>query len=238
MIWLRDSNRENTKTNGSQKHVTSFPLCLKINVWSIQKTKTLNQESIASFNTHPLAKEFKQIVKKHWHIISTDPSLKDFSLTPRVVYKRPANLNIKLVIAQLPILTKPHFLQNVPNGNYKCGNCAQCNFTHKTSTFTHPRTGASYKIKGVISCNTNNVIYMLKCPCGLVYIGKATRALKIWISEHRSNICNKDERSPVAVHFNQFHHNVSSLKYCGIEQVKLPSRGGDINSLLLKREAF
>lgn len=70
------------------------------------------------------------------------------------------------------------------------------------------------------------------------YVGKTTRALKTRIAEHRSNIRNHDTKSPVAVHFTMKKHNVSSLKYVGIEQVKLPPRGGDINSLLLKREAF
>lgn len=186
----------------------------------------------------PLGKEFQQIINKHWFILQTDPALKEFSLPPRVVYKRPPNLSTKLVRAHLPSLTKPHFLQGVPSGNYRCGHCTQCNFTHKTKTFNHPRTGVCFKIKGVISCNTNNVIYMLKCPCGLAYIGKTSRPLKIRISEHRSNIRNKDTKSPVAVHFAQFHHSVSSLRYLGIELVKLPSRGGNINSLLLKREAY
>ena len=79
---------------------------------------------------------------------------------------------------------------------------------------------------------------MLKCPCGLAYIGKTTRPLKTRISEHRSNIRNHDQKSPVAVHFTKAGHNVSSLCYWGIEQVKLPRRGGDINTFLLKREAF
>ena len=79
---------------------------------------------------------------------------------------------------------------------------------------------------------------MLKCPCGLAYIGKTSRSLKTRISEHRSNIRTHDSRSPVAVNFTTFSHSVSTLSYCGIELVKQPSRGGDLNALLLKREAF
>ena len=77
---------------------------------------------------------------------------------------------------------------------------------------------------------------MLKCPCGLAYIGKTSRALKTRISEHRNNIRNHDQKSPVAVHFSTFKHSVSTLSYVGIEHVQLPRRGGDINTLLLKRE--
>ncbi len=38
--------------------------------------------------------------------------------------------------------------------------------------------------------------------------------------------------------FFKFKHSISTLQYIGIEAVKLPRRGGDINNLLLKREAY
>lgn len=79
---------------------------------------------------------------------------------------------------------------------------------------------------------------MIKCPCGLAYIGKTTRCLKTRISEHRSNIRLNDEKNPVAVHFNTFNHNLATLQYIGIEHVAIPRRGGDIDNLLLRREAF
>lgn len=79
---------------------------------------------------------------------------------------------------------------------------------------------------------------MLKCPCGLAYIGKTTTPLKTRISEHRSNIRNHDTKSPVAIHFTEARHNVSTLRYLGIEHIQLTNRGGDINSVLFKREAF
>lgn len=210
-----------------------------------QKTcleRTKNKKTETKINCiieySPLSQEFKKIVNKYWYILQSDPSLKELSEPPRIVLKRPPNLNNMLVRADLPSLSQPHFLQKTPHGNYRCGHCAQCNFTQKTKSFNHPRTGKNYKIKGVISCHTPNVIYMLKCPCGLAYIGKTTRPLKNRISEHRSNIRNHDQKSPVALHFSQAQHNVSTLKYIGIEQVHLPKRGGNIDNILLKREAF
>nr|XP_055053666.1 uncharacterized protein LOC129438772 isoform X1 [Misgurnus anguillicaudatus] len=206
----------------------------------LQRTKV--QNSISKVNCivqySPIGNQISDIVNKHWHIIQSDPGLKVFTSPPRVVFKRPPNLRNGLVRAHLPSLTSPHFLQEAPPGNYRCGRCAQCNFTYKTKTFNHPHTGKSFDIKGTITCHTSNVIYMLKCPCGRAYIGKTTRPLKTRISEHRSNIRNCDPKSPVAVHFTQSSHNLASLRYCGIEVVKTPPRGGDINSLLLRREAF
>ncbi len=98
----------------------------------------------------------------------------------------------------------------------------------------------SLKLKGVITCTTKNVIYMIKCPCGLVYIGKTQCALKTRIAEHRSSIHTNDQKNPVAVLFYSKRHNLSTLRYIGIEHVKsrLPRRGGDVNNILLKREAY
>ncbi len=72
----------------------------------------------------------------------------------------------------------------------------------KSNVFSHPHSGRKFKIKGVITCTTKNFIYMIKCPCGLAYIGKTQRALKTRIAEHRSSIRTNDKKNPVAVHFN------------------------------------
>ena len=79
---------------------------------------------------------------------------------------------------------------------------------------------------------------MLICPCGKNYVGQTSRPLKTRISEHRSTIRNKVITSPVAVHFAEAGHNVSTLRYCGIESIQPPRRGGDIKNILLKRELF
>ena len=115
----------------------------------------------------PMSKEMANIVNKHWHIISTDPNLKvHLSQPPRVVFKRPQNLRNMLVRSDSPPDPRPNsqsVLSPVEPGNYKCNNCQQCHFTRKTKIFYHPHTGKVFRIRGVISCKTNNVIYMLKC---------------------------------------------------------------------------
>lgn len=79
---------------------------------------------------------------------------------------------------------------------------------------------------------------MIHCPCGLAYIGKTNRKLKQRISEHKSTIRRNDQDYPVAVHFNDAHHDISTLWSIGIEQVKLPPRGGNHVRLLQQREAY
>lgn len=79
---------------------------------------------------------------------------------------------------------------------------------------------------------------MLKCPCGLAYIGQTSRALKVRISEHRSAIRRGDMDSPVARHFLERAHPISQLRFLGIELVPKPNRGGNFTEKLLRRELF
>ena len=58
------------------------------------------------------------------------------------------------------------------------------------------------------------------------------------IIEHKSNIRNKDEKSPVARHFNTTKHDICTLRFQGIEMVKPLKRGGDRDKFLLQREAY
>jgi hypothetical protein len=87
-------------------------------------------------------------------------------------------------------------------------------------------TGKPLRMKGITTCATKSVVHLLKCPCGLAYVGKMHRALRIHISEHRSSIRNQEAKSPVAMHFMTARHNVASLKYMGIEYIKVLRRRG------------
>ena len=131
-----------------------------------------------------------------------------------------------------------HFMSDIPTGNFPCSNCVHCNAMIRGGEFLHPQSGKKLKVRGTISCKTKFVVYMLKCPCGLCYVGKTKRELKTRIGEHKSNIRNHDEKSPVARHFNDKGHTVSSLRFQGIEVVSTPRRGGDREKLLLRREAW
>ena len=106
-------------------------------------------------------------------------------------------------------------LRPLPNGNYRCGNCAQCNNACKSAYFCHPLTGKKYPIKSVITCASTHVVYMIRCPCGFAYVGKTSRKLKQRISEHKSAIRRKDENYSVSVHFNKMRHDVASSAFVG-----------------------
>ncbi len=164
------------------------------------------------------------VLNKHWHIISSNSKLSGiFKNGPKLVFKRQNNLRDLLVKSEFPS-RKKQGISTLPLGNYRCGNCVQCAFTNKCNFFSHPRTGRNILIRGTIICASTHVIYLIRCPCGLAYVGKTSRQLRTRISELCNNISMGDMRSPIASHYRQVGHNVSALQYIGIEKVIKPSR--------------
>ena len=181
----------------------------------------------------------KDVGNNHWHILKTDPAIgQAFQEPPRFYYKRQANLRHLLVKSDMPAKKPSHFLANIPSGNFPCHNCVQCHGMMRGSHFNHPKTGKRIQVKGRITCYTKNVIYLLKCPCNLYYVGKTKRELKTRICEHKCSIRRQDIKSSVARHFNSHNHTPADLRYMGIEVVSTPPRGGDKEKFLLQRECF
>ena len=207
---------------------------------SVREEKKFSVTCITEFSPH--SGVIKPVFNKYWHILTSDPALGGlFKYKPLFVFKRGRNLKDMLVHAdqkQVPLQASQTLLAPLPSGNYRCGNCAQCNNTFKTDHFCHPHSSKVYPIKSVITCNSTHVVYMIRCVCSMVYVGKTTRKLKQRISEHKSSIRRNDRDYPVAVHFNDHKHDISSLRFCGIEKVDPPPRGGDHDLLLKRRELY
>lgn len=80
---------------------------------------------------------------------------------------------------------------------------------------------------------------MLKCPCGMAYIGQTKRPLKVSIAEHKNAIRTKNATYAMARHYEQMQHgSPATFRFWGIESVSPSPRGGDIIQKLLQREAF
>ncbi|MEE6523917.1 hypothetical protein FKM82_023041 [Ascaphus truei] len=118
--------------------------------------------------------------------------------------------------------------------------CTACNFRSKvTNNFTSYTTKKVYNIKQHLNCRTNFVIYLIECSCGLQYVGKTIRPLKIRILEHIGNIRRKLTTHSVSNHFLLKHNSDPiGLTFKAIEQVMPHWRGGNRHSALIKRESF
>lgn len=116
--------------------------------------------------------------------------------------------------------------------------CCQFSSVIRGDHIPHPQTGRLFQINGYYMCNSTYVIYLLKCPCGLVYGGETTQRVRDRIGKHKSTIRCKNLMLPIPHHFNEKGHNVSQLRYQVLEQIQTPRRGGNRIQLLKQRESF
>ncbi|OCT84599.1 hypothetical protein XELAEV_18022752mg [Xenopus laevis] len=120
--------------------------------------------------------------------------------------------------------------------------CVCCSSIIKGDKVQHPTKGNNIQLHSYATCETGHVVYMLKCPCGIVYVGQTIRKVKERIKEHKGDIRNfKKETNtdtPVSRHFYTNKHHVSQLKWLVLEVIESPHRGGDVRKILLQREAI
>lgn len=103
--------------------------------------------------------------------------------------------------------------------------------------FISTSNNKNFAIREFITCNTTHVVYVLECPCGLMYIGRTKRLLRNRIAEHIQNIKIGFKDHSVSLHFKlQNNRDPSGLKYWGIECLKPVWRGSNIIRELSKRE--
>ncbi|OCT55324.1 hypothetical protein XELAEV_18002975mg [Xenopus laevis] len=93
-------------------------------------------------------------------------------------------------------------------------------------------------IKGRYFCYSTYPIYVIKCPCGLAYVGQTKRTVHERMREHKLAIKTGKKEQAVAGHFLGHAHNVNQLKYQIIETIETKQRGGNKQKELLYREAY
>ncbi|CAJ0935464.1 unnamed protein product [Ranitomeya imitator] len=122
--------------------------------------------------------------------------------------------------------------------HFPCLHCAQCHNVLKGNTFQHPRSGKTFRINQFFTCESSYVVYLIKCPCGLLYVGETTQPVRDRISKHKSTIRCKNLLLPIPHHFHSLGHSVSQLRYQVIDSAPPPRRGGDRVASLHRKEAF
>ncbi|XP_072020421.1 uncharacterized protein [Amphiura filiformis] len=145
---------------------------------------------------HPSLPKLSQILHKHLRILhSSDRCKKAIPNLPMVAYRRSANIKDMIVRSSLPPAQPPH------RGSIACGSCTLCNHeihskpkwgggspvahTKKGSSFTSSSTGESHVIHKHLSCQSENVVYLITCAnCQVQYVGETGRSLKTRLTEH------------------------------------------------------
>ena len=137
---------------------------------------------------------------------------------PPIVGKRNCkSLRGMLMPSKLPIERDPN------PGCFKCmKKCILCSkYLIQTTHFQN--TGENFKIRGRISCQSTNVIYLLfcakQCP-NSKYVGLTETSLYTRFGSHRSHILNqKVSCIHINKHFNSPNHSLNDMRCIGIEQV-------------------
>ncbi|OCT92171.1 hypothetical protein XELAEV_18015225mg [Xenopus laevis] len=207
------------------------------------KRDNKHSERLAFVSNYTTAsRQVGNIIRKHWHLLqSCHPDITAFQDKPLLSYKHGMSLKDQLVRAEIGS-TKGHkqqFLQNPKFGTFPCLHCVQCNSVIKGNSFFHPQTGKKYLIRNYCTCESTYVIYviyLLKCPCGLLYIGETTQKIRDRICKHKSTIRRDITALPVPAHFHAARHSVSQLKFQIIDSVDEPRRGGARLMMLKKLE--
>lgn len=145
---------------------------------------------ITTFNDQHWA--IKRAVQKHWPILGQDNTLgKILPNKPQVVFRRAKN--VKSLIAPSRLKDKQSLnMQNIPQffnitGCYRCKGikCKACKFISRGQKSFSCKDGRTFYIKQFICCNTQFVIYGLRCPCGYLYVGRTVRAMRTRFGEQR-----------------------------------------------------
>ena len=108
--------------------------------------------------------------------------------------------NLKEILSPFLFPTKP---KNNDSCITSCKKCDVCkNFLITDNTFNCKVTGRFYNVRGKLSCNSSNVIYLISCKnCEDQYIGSAID-FNVRFRIHRSDKKPKKDRCGSARHFN------------------------------------
>uniref|UniRef100_A0A803SUQ2 Reverse transcriptase domain-containing protein n=1 Tax=Anolis carolinensis TaxID=28377 RepID=A0A803SUQ2_ANOCA len=195
-----------------------------------EQTKPSKDRIIWPLTLTPLSSKIKNIVNRHWHLIH---EIQGCEKPPMVAHKRSRNFRNFLIHADLITPTTTVSLNK--KGHYPCGHCNCCKQSLRIQDDIYPILHLHITLRHFTTCASENVIYLIICPCKFLYVGMTSRALRTRIQEHKSRIRNGCTDSTLYTHFQEKAHSDESFKFFVIEKVK-PT--GDNKRLLLQRESF
>lgn len=145
-------------------------------------------------------------------------------MKPQFIYKRAPGLRNRIALnVPYPPKSLSTFLDR--EGFHYCTRCKACRTSKRTKrkieSFQSVVTKHNFKIKSLITCDSENVTYVLEHPCPKKYVGRTTRKLRVRINEHIANITNGFPKHSVSNHFSLFHNqDLTLLTFYGINKVK------------------
>lgn len=159
-------------------------------------------------------------------------------MAPLMSYKRRRNLQDILVRSEISVEQKEtqRFLHPWKMVSFPCIHCINCKLMTKGSEFVHPISGKIARINKYLTCDSDWCVYVLWCPCSLIYIGETTCTVKTRLNGHRFSIRKQRMDLPVSRHFTEAAHGEWELRFMILDRVPPPRRGGDRLTILKKLE--
>lgn len=163
----------------------------------------------------------RKSIRKYWPILLNDNALKNILPKKHNLFPKEPKINIISKNVLDPPKMAKVFLER--NWFFRCRRFKACKTTRdktrKVETF-RALDGKEQKINELITCKTRFVTYMLVSPCGLRYLGRATRCLFIRIVEHNDNIRKGFKQHSVSNHYRLKHNSdPTALSFFGIDRV-------------------
>ena len=166
-----------------------------------------------SLTYNPVLPNIKEIINKHWHILSIDSTFKEifYNLQPIIAFRK--NTSLKQLIGTNTIRNNQKFL--TPTQTTITGQCTPCYTSRslcchqvlKTTTFTSTQTRKTFTINHQVTCHSNYVIYLL-ILCKIQYVGKSETAFNIRLNNYRKDI-KKSNATEACKDFNNTEHKFS-----------------------------
>lgn len=186
--------------------------------------------------------QLKNIICKNWHILQNDLTVGNrLSKNPIIIFRKATNLKDHITSSYIK---EYDMIKNKWSGFQNCGQCKACsdignNISRKIIRELQTKDGITYRLKGYTTCDTENIIYLIQCPCGLNYVGRTCRKLKTRIREHWRNIKLGVYTHPLSAHYKKKHdQNPKGSKFWALEVVKKWWRGENLDKKLSRREGF
>ncbi|XP_069480952.1 uncharacterized protein [Ambystoma mexicanum] len=111
----------------------------------------------------------KRIITKNWKLLELDPKLAElFPKPPLFAYAKSPSIRDHLMKSDIGHKKKT---ETIYKGTISCNNCNCCNNLIKGNEISPPHNGKRIQLHHTSTCDTSNVIYGIKCPCGLYYVG-------------------------------------------------------------------
>ena len=201
----------------------------------IKQDKVSDLKFITAYN--PALPNIHNIIQNNLSILHTDENMKKIfpSKSIKTLYRREKNL--KKILSPSLFPAKPKNSESCITSCKKCDICK--NYLLTDNKFTCKVTGRLYNVRGNLSCNSSDVIYLISCKnCEYQYIGSAID-FKARLRIHKSDIKTKKDKCGTARHFNTKCSDVqNSHRFLQVQLTESVVSDLDLENKLWEREKY